>query len=179
MTGTKSRPCFAAGPIEPVMDGSANAIQRIGAMFQRRLAPHQFIEFLLELFLIEQLAAGGAVDLGAQFGDAIFVTELLLRLPCNQRAQHIVTERKIGGGRNRPSGHDHDGADRDPKGHRPESDLTSGVGDGVGAFGRFAGWTPASLGAVCAVARSVVRNMLRRLLCSRGLHGPRRFPLRH
>ena len=52
--------------------------------FERRLPVQQIVEFLLELLLIEQLAAGGAVDLGAQFGDAVFIGELLLGLARDQ-----------------------------------------------------------------------------------------------
>ena len=62
-----------------------NAAQGARARFQRRLAAHQFVELLLELLLIEQLAAGGAVDLGAQFGDAVLVGVLLRRLARDQR----------------------------------------------------------------------------------------------
>ena len=69
---------------EPVVVGSAMPLKRRGARFQRRLPAQQIVELLLELLLVEQLAAGGAVDLGAQFGDAVFVGVLLLGLARDQ-----------------------------------------------------------------------------------------------
>ena len=73
----------------PLRDGASNRAGRRrvgevaqcrGAGLQCRLPVHQLIEFLLELLLIEQLAAGGAIDLSTQFGDAVLIAELLLRL---------------------------------------------------------------------------------------------------
>ena len=57
-----------------------HAGERRGARFQRRLPAQDLLELLLELLLVEQLAAGDAVDLRAQFRDAVLVGELLLLL---------------------------------------------------------------------------------------------------
>ena len=56
---------------------------------------------MIELFLIEQLAAGGAIDLGAQLGDAVFIGVLHLGLTRDQPRQDVIAEREIGcrGGR--------------------------------------------------------------------------------
>ena len=70
--------------------------------FQCRLAPHDLVELLVELFLVEHLPAGGAVDLGAQLGDAILIGVLHLGLARDQPRQHVVAESKIGRGRSRP-----------------------------------------------------------------------------
>src|SRR5579871_746868 len=51
-----------------------------GARLKRGLPAQQFVEPTFELFLVEQLAAGGAVDLLAQLGDAILVGILLRAL---------------------------------------------------------------------------------------------------
>ena len=105
--------------------------ERGGARFQRGLAPHDLVELLVELFLIEQLAAGGAVDLGAQFGDAVFIGVLHLGLTGDQPGQDVVAKREIGGGRRRPHAEHDDGADDDPEHHRAEPDLLAGMDDGV------------------------------------------------
>ena len=181
---------LAALPIEPVTAGSAklpNAAARDSNVAWRRIS---VIEFLLELLLIEQLAAHGAVDLSAQFGDAVLIAELLLRLPRDQRSQHIVAKRQIGRRRDRPPRHDDDGADRDPKGDGTESDLASGMRDRIGAAGWLAGAARSCLVAANAVARGVRGMrcgmrcrmpdwMLRRMMRSCGLCRPRRCPLRH
>ena len=101
-------------------------------LLERRLAAGQIVELLLKLFLVEQLPAGGAVDLGAQFGDAVFVGELLVGLMRDQGAQHVVAEGEIGRRRDRPAGHDHKRPDADPECDRPEAHLTSGMGECVG-----------------------------------------------
>ena len=110
--------------------------ERRGARFQRRLPAHDLLELLLELLLVEQLPAGDAVDLGAQLGDAVLVGELLFLLPRDQPRQHVVVEGEIGAGRERPAGHDHEAADRDPEGDRAEPELAAGMGERVvGAAG--------------------------------------------
>ena len=129
---------------------------------------HQPIEFLLELFLIEQLAAGGAIDLSAQFGDAVLIAELLLRLARDQRAQHVVAKGEVGRRRDRPAGHDHDGADRDPECDRPEPHLAPGMRNRIDACRRLAYFAQSRLMARAAVARSV-SGMLRRV--RRGMLG--------
>ena len=55
----------------------------------KRVAP---VSILIELLLIKQLATHDAIDLGAQFSDAIFVGKLHFGLPTDQPGQDIVTE---------------------------------------------------------------------------------------
>ena len=109
----------------------ADGRERGRARFQRRLLAHDLIELLLELLLVEQLAAGDAVDLRAQFGDAVFIGELHFGLACNEPLEHVVVEREIGAGHDRPAGHDHEAADHDPEGDRAEPDLAAGMGQRV------------------------------------------------
>ena len=111
--------------------GVRNGAQRRGARFQRGLAAHDLVELLVELFLIEQLAAGGAVDLGAQFGDAVFIGVLHLGLTGDQPGQDVVAEREIGRGRRRPHPEHGHRADHDPERHRAEADLLAGMHQGV------------------------------------------------
>ena len=85
----------AGGLIEPV-GHVGQAGERGGARFEQRLPAHDLIELRLELLLVEQLPAGDAVDLGAQFGDAVLVGELHLRLARDQPRQHVVVECEIG-----------------------------------------------------------------------------------
>ena len=108
-----------------------NGAERGGAGFQRGLAPHDLVELLVELLLIEQLAAGGAVDLGAQFGDAVFIGVLHLGLTGDQPGQDVVAEREIGRGRGRPHAEHGHRADHDPEHDRPEPDLLAGVDEGI------------------------------------------------
>ncbi len=144
----------------------ADADQRRRVRFQRRLAAHQVVKLLLELLLVEQLAAGGAVDAGAQFGDAVLVGVLLLGLPRDQASEEIVAESEIGRGRDRPAGHDDDGADKDPKRDRSEPDLPSRMGDGVARASATA-WLPLR----CArIAWSGLVRDLPRLSRSRARH---------
>jgi len=95
------------------------------------LAPHHLIELLVELFLVQQLPARGAVDLGAQLGDAVFVSVLHLGLTGDQARQDVIAEREIGGRRRRPHPEQDDRADHDPEYDRPNSDLATGMGQGV------------------------------------------------
>ena len=67
-------------------------------MFENGLLADRLIQLLLELFLIEQFAAGDTIDLGAQLRDAVFVGELHLGLAGDQPLQDVVMERKIGAG---------------------------------------------------------------------------------
>ncbi len=105
-----------------------------GARFERRLSPHDLIEFLVELFLVEQLPAGGAIDLGAQFRDSVLIGVLHLRLPRDQPGQDVVAEREIGGRRSRPETEQDDGTDRDPEQHRADPDLSAGMLQGIAAL---------------------------------------------
>jgi len=77
------------------------------------------------------LTAGGAVDLGAQFGDAVFIAVLHLGLTGDQPRQDVIAEREIGRGCRRPHAEHGDRPDRDPEYHRPEADLLAGMDDGV------------------------------------------------
>ena len=121
----------AGGRIDPVTDGVRNGAERGGAQFQRGLAAHDLVELLVELFLIEQLAAGGAVDLGAQFGDPVFIGVLHLRLTGDQPGENVVAEREIGRRRRRPHPEHGHRADHDPERHRAEADLLAGMDQGV------------------------------------------------
>ena len=111
--------------------GIRHGAERGGAGFQRGLAAHDLVELLVELLLVEQLAAGGAIDLGAQFGDAVFIGVLHLGLAGDQPGQNVVAEREIGRGRGRPHAEHGHRADHDPERHRAEPDLLAGVDDGV------------------------------------------------
>src|SRR5262249_28938336 len=105
----------------------AEAAKRAGTRLQRRLPAQNLIELLLVLLLVEQLAARKAVDLGAQFGDAILVAELHLRLARDQPGEHVLAEGEIGGGGDGPTRHDHQRADHDPKGDRSDAQLAAGM----------------------------------------------------
>ena len=121
----------AGGLIEPVAAVSGIAPSAVARDFERGLAAHDLVELLVELFLIEQLAAGGAVDLGAQLRDAVFIGVLHLGLTGDQPGQDVVAKREIGGGRRRPHAEQHDRADNDPEHDRAEPDLLAGMHDGV------------------------------------------------
>src|SRR5262249_26954700 len=95
------------------------------------LPPHDLVEFLVELFLVEQLPAGGAIDARAQLRDAVLIGVLHLGLARDQAGEDIVAERKIGGGRRRPHAEQGDGANADPEHDRPEANLLAGMADGV------------------------------------------------
>ena len=82
---------------------------------------------MLELFLVEQLSAGDAIDLCAQLGDTVFVGELHLGLAPDQPGEHVVMEREISAGGDRPKRHDHQGADHDPERDGADADLASAV----------------------------------------------------
>src|SRR5665213_33340 len=110
--------------------------QRRRAGFQGGLATHDMVKLLIELFLIEQLSAGGAIDLGAQLGDSVFVGVLHLRLAGEQPGQNVITERKIGRGRRRPHAKHRYRADHNPEYDGPEPDLFAGVDQGI-AFPRL------------------------------------------
>jgi hypothetical protein len=69
-------------------------------LFKRCLPLKQCVEFFLELLLIEELATHDAIDLGAQFGNAVLICELHLGLPPDQSGQDIVPKSKVGAGRN-------------------------------------------------------------------------------
>ena len=113
-----------------------NGAKRGGAGFQRGLAPHDLVELLVELLLVEQLPAGGAIDLGAQFGDAVFIGVLHLGLTGDQPGQDVVAKGEIGRGRRRPHAEHDDRADDDPEHDRPEPDLLAGMDDGIAVTGR-------------------------------------------
>src|SRR5258708_11017896 len=111
---------------------------------------------------MQQLAAGGTVDLGAQFGDAVFVGVLHLRLPRDQPCQDVIAEREIGRGRGRPCAKRYHGADGDPEQYRTDPHLLSGVGDGVTALrGLWMGQMYRS-GAAMMMGLSVVMRMVLR-----------------
>ena len=90
---------------------------------------------MFELFLVEQLPAGDAIDLRAQFGDAVLVGELHLGLAADQPGEHVLVEGEIGSGGDRPDRHDHQRADHDPERDRADADLASAVDQCVVAVG--------------------------------------------
>jgi hypothetical protein len=85
------------------------------------------LKLLLELFLIEQLPAGDAINLCPQFCNAVFVGVLLLFLTCDQPSENIVVEGEISAGRKRPARHDDEASNRNPKRERSEPKLAAGV----------------------------------------------------
>ncbi len=123
------------GLIEPLVVGSKMPVKAAACDFERRLAAQQILELLLKLLLVEKLAAGGAIDPGAQFGDAVLVGVLLVGLTRHQAPEEIVAEGEIGRGRHRPPRHDDDAADGDPERDRPKPDLPSGMGDRIARAG--------------------------------------------
>ena len=82
---------------------------------------------MIVLFLIEQLAAGGAIDFGAQLSDTIFVGVLHVSLAGDQACEDIIPKRKIGCSGGRPHAEHDDSADHDPEYHRSEPDLFAGM----------------------------------------------------
>ena len=111
--------------------GVGNAGQRRRTRFEHRLAASHGIELLLVLLLIEQLPARHAVDLAAQFRDAILIGILHLGLAGDQAGEEVVAKSKIGRGHDRPRRHHHQGADEGPKRDRPDAELTPGMGERV------------------------------------------------
>src|SRR5262249_35287470 len=103
----------------------AEAVERAGARLQRCLPAQHLVELLLVLLLVEQLGARKAVARGAQLGDAILVAELHLRVARDQPGEDVLAEGEIGGGADGPPRHDHQRADHDPKGDRPDAQLAS------------------------------------------------------
>jgi len=61
------------------------------------LALDQFADFGFHQLLVEQLAAGDAVDLTAQRRNTVFVGLLHARLPRRGRADEVVAQHQIGG----------------------------------------------------------------------------------
>ena len=97
-----------------------------------------------------------AVDLRAQFGDAIFIGELHVGLPADQPGEDILAKGEIGAGGDRPHAHDDQSADDDPERHRPETDLAAGMNQSV--IGERAG----------VLAAEVARDGFGRTLAGRG-----------
>ena len=64
-----------------------------------RLAVQEFGDLLLHQLLVEQLAAGDAVDLGAQRRNAVLVGLLDARLASRARADQVVAQDEVGGGK--------------------------------------------------------------------------------
>ena len=104
-----------------------DAAERRRPRFQRGFAAEQIIELFVELLLVEQLTAGGAIDVRAQLSDAIFVGELLLGLARDETFEDVVAESEVGGGSGRPARHDHDRPDKNPECDRAEPDLSPRV----------------------------------------------------
>ena len=129
---------FSAGGVTPVRrDGlivpvvERSPVSAEVRCSKGRLPLKEAVEFFLELLLVEQLAAHDAVDLRAQFGDAIFVSKLHFGLSADQAGEDIVTKCEVGAGRDRPDGHDDQSADHDPESDRSDADLMSGMRERV------------------------------------------------
>src|SRR5665213_714932 len=116
--------------------------------------------FLFELHVDEQLLAGDAIDLSAQFGDAVLIGELHGGLAADQPGQHVLAEGEISAGRDRPDAHDDECTDHDPERHRPDADLAAGMDQ------RVAGASAAAMRGVRAV--QVAGNAFGRLLARNG-----------
>jgi len=136
---------------------------------------------LLELFLVEQLTTGDAVDLRAQFGDAILVGELHFSLTPDQTREHAIAEGKVRSGAKRPHRHHHQRANHNPKRHRPDADLASAMhqcvvakATGMGAV-QMAGYGAGGLDARwCGTARVIGGWVIR----MRGMGHRRSAPVR-
>jgi len=108
------------------------------------------------------LAAGQAIDLRSQLGDAVLVGVLHVRLSGDQPGEEVVAEREIGGGGDRPYRHDHEGADHGPEQDRAHAHLAAGVAQ------RVVGWLDGAgaaavirVGAMAAVIRAMTVRMTR------------------
>ncbi len=110
--------------------GVGDRAHRCRPLFEQRLPADDLVELLLELLLVEQLAARHPVHLGAHIGDAVFIGELHFGLAGDHAGQHVVLECEIGGGDHAPSGHDHEGSDHRPECHRANSELTAAMAEG-------------------------------------------------
>jgi hypothetical protein len=133
---------FGAGAACGRLDRSrdiGHGAERGGARLKRRLPAHDLFELLLELFLVQQLAASGAVDLGAQFRHAVFVGVLHLGLAGDQSSQDVVAKREISGGCSRPQAEQRHGADHDPENNGSKPHLLAGMNDGVTALDFWGG----------------------------------------
>ena len=117
----------AGGLIEPVGVGSGTVVSEEARELQCSLPAQDRIELLLELLLIEELPAGNAIDLRAQFRDAILIGDLHMRLTRDQAGEHIVAEGKIASRQQRPRGHDDKRADHDPERQRTDPHLAAGM----------------------------------------------------
>src|SRR5205085_9266203 len=115
------------------------ASERGSARFQRGVTADDLFELLIELFLIEELAAGGAIDFGAQLSDTIFVGVLHVSLAGDQACEDIIPKRKIGCSGGRPHAEHDDSADHDPEYHRSEPDLFAGVHQRIAGPGTWCG----------------------------------------
>src|SRR6188472_1989906 len=83
--------------------------------------------------MIDQLTAGGTIDPRAQFGNAIFVGILHVRLPRDEPCQHIIAEGEIGRSRSRPDPEQRDGSDRNPEYDRAKPNLSAAMSKSVTA----------------------------------------------
>ena len=66
---------------------------------QRHLLLQQLFDLVLDDLLVEKLATGDAVDLGAQGGDPVFIFMLHARLAGHGATDQIVAQDEIGGRR--------------------------------------------------------------------------------
>jgi hypothetical protein len=89
------------------------------------------VNLALEGILIEQLAAGHAVEFRARLGQAILVGVLHLGLARRQRAEHRIVKRQIKRRRAAPDEGDRDQRNQRPQRRRAERDGADAVGAGA------------------------------------------------
>ena len=126
------------------------------------MTAHDLFELSVELLLIKQLAAGGAIDPRAQFGNAVLVGVLHIGLARDEPCQHVVAEGEVGRSRGGPDPEQRDRSHGDPEYDGSETDLPAGMRDGVAVL-RFLhrGWRGARNGAAGVMSSVIVRVMLR------------------
>ncbi len=112
--------------------GVGDRAERRRALLEHGLPAHDLLDLLLDLLLLEHVAARHPVDLGAHVGDAVLISRLHLRLLRDHPGEHVVLEGEIGGGHHAPARHDHEGADTGPECHRAEADLAAAMAEGEG-----------------------------------------------
>ena len=102
------------------------------ALGQLRLARQQLAHLALHQLLVEQLAAGDAVDLGAQRGNAVLVGLLHARLAGRRGAEQVVAQHQVAGRQEVADGHRRErraGQGGDPRADREMPDLVAARDD--------------------------------------------------
>ena len=113
---------------------------------------HQLVDFFLHHLLIQQLARGDAVHLGAQRRDAVFIFVLHARLPRHRRADQVVAQDEIGSGKQVTDGHGAGDTDTQRRHPRPDRHMPDLVAAGenqdmrLGTFSEYAVFRPVGHG---------------------------------